>query len=347
MRSLLISLLLCVACQPRTETSEAPSDEAPSVSTRWVSAHGVENLSLLEATASVLAAPNASAVVTVPASARVMNVRVRAGEAVEAGQPLVDVLVPEVVHAAGALSSAQLRLEAAEARRTRLAPLVEQGLAKSSELAELSASIASTRAEAQTARATLRAAGISDQRATSLLESDGAIALRSPLTGMVTAVNTRPGEVRDPTSGPLVEVAGSSEVQIEARLMNSLPSHVSFEWTSPSGDLKLILTSESPRASSADGSRLAWFAIAPGQPSPTPGSVGRVRIAPQASWVVLPSRAVKTVDGKASVIVLRGERSAPQPVQLILQSGSEVVVSGIDKGTLVAADGELAGGSTP
>ena len=69
-----------------------------------------------------------------------MRVRVRPGQRVEKGEPLVDVSSAEVVRAAGALAAADLRLAAHDERRQRLAPLVDQGLARAQELSELDAS---------------------------------------------------------------------------------------------------------------------------------------------------------------------------------------------------------------
>jgi len=345
MTRLPIVLLFVLACSSASPALEPMREEAPSSGTRWVHAEAVQGLGLLEAPARVLASPDGSAVVTAPAGARVLRVRVRPGEGVKEGDPLVDVLVPDVVHAAGALSSANLRLGAAEARRARLAPLVEQGLSRASELAELDATIATTRAEAQTARATLRAAGVSDQRASTLLAADGSIALRSPLTGMITAVDARSGEVREPAAGPLVEIAAPSVVQIEARMMATPPAGVQFEWLSTLGQLPITLRAISPRANAEDGSKLAWFDL-PAESTALPaGAVGRVRTVSKPGWVMVPIRALFLADGKTSVVVLSGEGTAQMPVHVVMQNGSEAVVEGLKAGARVAADASLATGT--
>lgn len=338
-------LLFLVACSSAAPAAEPIRDEAPSSMTRWVEAEAVKGLALLEAPARALAAPEGSAVVSAPASARVLLVRVRPGEVVKEGDALVDLLVPDVVHAAGALASATLRLQAAELRRGRLAPLVEQALARASELAELDATIATTRAEAQTARATLRAAGVSDAKARGLLAGDGSISLRSPLAGMVTAVSAQPGQVRSPGDGPLVEIAAASAVQIEARLMVTPPDGAQFEWLSTLGKVPLVLRAISPRANTQDGSKLAWFEVASGSASPPAGSVGRVRTVPQPDWVMVPTRAITFDEGEPRVIVLDQERATQVPVSVLMQNGSEAIIVGIKAGTRIAADAALARGA--
>jgi len=66
------------AAEPRSEIARAPSD-----------------LSLLEAPANVVASPGSEARVSASLDARVVAVHVRAGDRVEVGDPIVDVVMPQ------------------------------------------------------------------------------------------------------------------------------------------------------------------------------------------------------------------------------------------------------------
>ena len=215
--------LALAACSSKPVEVEVPSvPTAPSSTTRWVKPRPAADVGLLEAPARVLPAPHGAAAISPPLKARVLRVRVRPGQRVQEGEALVDVLMPEAVQAAGALSAALIKQEAFAARKVQLEALKAEGLVRASELADVEAQLATARADAQAARATLRAASVSDKAAEGLLSLDGAVALRSPIAGLVSAVEAMPGEVREPTSRPLVEVVGESEGQVEARLPGAL-----------------------------------------------------------------------------------------------------------------------------
>ena len=341
-----LALTILCACNARALEADAAEQAAPSAKTRWLEAEPVTRLSLLEAPARVLPAPNSSALVSAPLAARVLRARVRPGQTVEANDPLVELLVPDAVRAAGELAAARLRVEAYERRRAKLAPLVEQGLARTADLTELDAALSLARADSQTARATLRSAGVSDRQAALLLEGDGTLVLRAPLAGMVTSVTATPGESCD-AQKPLVAISGTSDVQLEARFAVQPPKGSRFEWLSTDGQVPLELEALSPRAEPEDGSRKAWLRVAEAHDAPTAGALGTVRIVPEKDWVALPSGSLEESAGSAFVNVLDREHTERRKVRVILRSASTSVVAGVAPGTLVASDAEALHGGGP
>lgn len=319
--------------------NEAPhADEAPSVDTRWVHPEPGTRATWLEAAARVLQSPEATSVVSVPMAARVLRVRVRPGQRVKRDEALVEVLLPQLLSAAGALSAASLRIEAYTARKARLTPLVEQGLSRSIELSDVEANLALARAEREAARATLRVSGVHEADVAKLLSGNGTIALRAPNDAMVVSVTTRPGEVRDPTSGPLLELVGTGLLQVEARFMVEPPAGVAFEGLFSGHVVPLVLDAFSPRAAPEDGSRTAWFRVKDDAPGLVAGSLGRVRWLPDPAWLAVPASALRNEAGQTVVLVRENGKVASRPVQVIAHSVSDALVSGLSTGDFIASD---------
>lgn len=344
MKAFVCASLLCftLGCAEAAKSAEAPiapraTPASPSSHTRWIKVRPAKDMGLLDAPARVLAAPQGAAALSPPLKARVVRVRVRHGQLVAAGQPLVDVLMPEAVQAAGALSAATIKAEAWARRQTQLLALKAEGLARATEVAEVEALLAGARADAQAARATLRAAGVGDQQAEALLQSDGTVSLRSPIAGVITDVDARLGEVREPTGKALVEVAGESEGLVEARMLTEIISGVPAEFIAPDGTVvPLTLVSISPRVETRDGARLAWFKATAG--TLFTGTAGRVRLHPLESWRAVPAQAVKGDAPGTRVFVREGEKAVATPVKLIERSGAEAIVEGLSLEAEVAAD---------
>jgi len=305
-----------------------------------VKSRAASEASLLDAPARVLAAPDAAAAISAPLRARVVKVQVRAGQTVDRGQALVDVMMPELVQAAGSFSAATLKAAAYAKRKAQLELLKADGLVRSAELADVDASLATMRADAQAARATLRAAGLTDQQAEGLLTSDGTVSLRAPIAGMVTAVDTIAGEVREAGGRPLVELAGQGKSQVEARLQGDFIEGGEFELLTASGvRVSLAPISVSPRVEARDGTRLAWFTVDP-EASLLPGAQGRVRVLSRATWRAVPAAAVVGIGEDAQVITRKANRAVPVPVKVIAISGAEAIVDGLAAELEVAAEGQ-------
>jgi membrane fusion protein, heavy metal efflux system len=348
-RSLLIASMLLAACgqDPAASSPSGTTDPPPAAPSReghTVLVESARHVAWLDAPARTLAAPDSIAVVGVPLPARVMRIRVQAGQQVEAREVVLEVLMPELVRAAGALTAANLRLDAYTGRLQRLQPLVDQGLARSVEAAEVEAQVALTKAEREMARATLRAAGVSDSEAAALTHNGGVIALRTPIAGTVTAQNAHVGEHRDPNSGSLVEVTRAGPWQVEARLLTEPIPGVPFEWIDGARTVPLTLDTLSPAASTPDGARLAWLHPTDATHVLPAGLVGRIRPIPSGDWVSVPAAALLR-EGDSSY-VMKGNADAFEKVtvNVITGYGDRVLVTGIESGSRVLAD---AVGGTP
>lgn len=332
-----VAVLGCEKAAVAPVERELPS--ARSVSTRWVETRAAEDTTLLEAPARVLPSPESIASAAPPLQARIIRVRVHPGQRVVQHEPLVDVLMPELLHAAGDLAGEQLKVEAFTRRKAQLEALKADGLARVAELAEVEAQLATARADSQAARATLRASGVSDKLAEGLVTGDGVVSLRSPIAGIVSAVDATVGEVREPAGKPLVTVVGDGEGRVEARLPANASSGARFSFVVGTQRRHLELVSVSPRLEAADGSRLAWFSVPDG--GLPIGATGRVRIGADPAWRVVPARAVLDADGRARVRQRSADGSAAWvDVRVIARSGAEAVVEGLGPDAVVAAEAE-------
>jgi membrane fusion protein, heavy metal efflux system len=341
MNRVLVFSLLIAACEraaapPPTQTAPLT---ATSATTRWVDTRSAEDTALLEAPGRVLASPESVASIAPPLQARVVRVRVRPGQRVSVGEPLIDVLMPELLHAAGDLAGEQLKVDAYARRRTQLEVLKSEGLVRLAELAEVEAQLATARADAQAARATLRASGVSDKQAEALVTGDGVLSLRAPIAGLVTAVEATPGEVRDPAGRPLAQLVGVGEGRVEARLPSNPSDGARFSFHSGALVLPVDLISVSPRFEPSDGSRLAWFSARADAGVLPIGATGRLRVSADSSWRVVPSRALLESGGTVRVRQRTASGSSLIEVRVIARSGAEAVVVGLEPGTQVAADG--------
>ena len=339
-------MLSACAEQARSQEAVAPQ-QAPSASTRWLAVESASQSGWLDAPAQVVSSPNDTALVSAPLAARVVRTRVRAGQRVQAGEALVDVVMPELIRAAGALRSAELRLQSWQERRSLLAPLVEKRLARAAELSDVDANIAAIRGERESARATLRAAGESDKRAGAVLDGDGTVALRAPIEGVVVGVTAKVGETREPAAGPLVElVSADADPTVQARFSAAPPEGSSFEWVDATRTLPLVLDAMSPHADERDGSRNGWL-HAEGKVSLVAGSLGRVRVVAPADWGIVPAGAVSERSAGSFVMVKTESGSQATRVELIQRSRGEALVKGLSPGALVAADANAIAESRP
>lgn len=340
LRAFSIALLSCsFSCASHEIQNEPVPVQSPSVATRWQAVEPAGRSAWLDAPARVVSSPNDTALVTVPLAARVLRVRVHPGQQVREGEPLVDVVMPELIRAAGALRSAELRLASWQERRNIVAPLLEKGLARAVELSEIDANIASVRGDRESARATLRAAGEADGRAGSLLDGNGTVALRAPITGVVVNVATKVGEVREPNSGPLFElISVDADPRIEAQFSATPPVGATFEWVGATLTIPLVLETLSPHADERNGSRTGWLIASESRAALVAGSLGKVRMVVREDWVVIPAAAIEIANATTVVESKTADGVRKVPVQVIQQSRTEALVSGLPADAMIAAD---------
>jgi multidrug efflux pump subunit AcrA (membrane-fusion protein) len=321
-------------------------------------------LPLLEAPARVLLSPEATAEVVPPFRGRITRIHVRPGQKVARGAPIIDVVMPELLRAAGAYLAAGTRLGAYGKRRAQLQSLRGEGLVRLSDLAEVETHIAEAQADQQAALGTLRAADLSGADAARLLQGGGTLTLRAPIPGVITHVRATLGETHENTDLPLATIAGEGGVQIEARLGRPLPAGAQVSFISATGTtVPLRSLSSAPVVDPRDGTTLAWFAPAEearaaGLPG---GTQGRLRAvlsdgapAPDgggAAPVAIPARALLPDPRGAAVLRRRAGQVAQVAVEVLSTSGTDALVRGdLRPGDEVAADAGLAqagGGNEP
>ncbi len=293
-------LLIVSACSG--PVAQPPAPEPPALS--WTAVVADDAAATLEVPARVLAGPGAHSVVTPPLRATVLRLRARAGDTVDAGAPLVDVVMPELLDAAGRLEGAHVRLEAWSTRHTQLTQLRAEGLARSLEVSEAAARVAEAKADLQAARAILLSAGVRDGQAAALLTGTGALPLRAPVAGVVTAVSASVGESREPGAGPLLWLSSEGPTRVEARFTHAVPDG-KYDFVGAEGSTALALLSRAPGADPRDGTFLAWFEP---ERALQAGSLGRVVLRGSAAGGLfrVPARALFRVEGAAHVETKNG-----------------------------------------
>jgi membrane fusion protein, heavy metal efflux system len=322
---MLVGLVVWCGCPSAPSAPSAPPSLEPAAA--WAKVQPASGLATLEVPARALAGPEASTSVTPPLRATVVRVRAQTGDTVDAGAPLVDVVMPELLEAAGRFEGARVRLQAWTERQAQLRALRADGLARSLDVSEASARVAEAKADQQAARAVLLSAGLRDVDAAPLLGGNGWVALRAPFSGVVVALNASVGEHKEPAGGPVAQVAREAPVRVEARFPRRPPDgHYAFVFVG--GECPLELVARAPMADPRDGSVLVWFA-----PSGLvrAGTMGRVVLREAAkgddvgdALFRLPAQAIRRVDGSAHVQT----RSGKVDVEVVHCEAVDCVVRG-------------------
>ncbi|WP_169788839.1 efflux RND transporter periplasmic adaptor subunit [Vulgatibacter incomptus] len=335
-----VSIVAFAGCASKADPTEVL--ERPAISSArspWVQARSPEGLSLLEAPATVVGAAESEAALAVPFAARIDTVRVRIGDKVAKGAPLLDVVMPEVVGAAGRLAAARVRIDVHGQRKARLEALKEHGLVRLADLAEVEAALGEAKAERLVARAILAGAGIGENEAGRLLSGSGTVPLRSPVAGVVVAIDAPLGSVREAGGVPLVRVAGEAGGRVVARMSGPIPDGAALSFVAGSGEpVPLTPISTSPRIDPRDGTRELF--LEPDRPLPS-GTAGVLRIStpPELGAVAIPSLSLLFEGGEAFVFRQSGEGAERVIVRVLSSSGIDALVSGeLKSGDSVAAD---------
>ena len=310
---------------------------ASAIAVERVAAGSLANEILAQAT--IAAPPEGRALLTARADGAVVRINKRLGDAVGAGETVALIESREA-----AAFVAERNAAAAQAQAARAAAAREQRLftAKITARQDLEATIAARRtaeAELQRTNAAVRAAGV--------VGGGRYLAVRSPISGRITEVDTQLGAYVS-AGAELFNVSNPRSIQAEAAVPVADAQRIQ------PGDAALI---ELPNGGLVDArvrsvtpalnleSRAATVVLQMnGSPGGlTQGQAVRVRITPRggpASRIVLPEEAVQQVEGRDVVFVQVKRGFQATPVSVGRRSGGRVeILQGLRAGQTVITRG--------
>ena len=317
-----LPIFLLVGCNAAAPTTQqAPDARAPSALATWVVLRDAGEARLLEASARIVPAPGASAALTPPLTARLLQFHVRMGDRVAAGARVATVLMPEAVAAAGRLLAARTRLIAVGERQRGIEALAKEGFSRLADRIEVQSQMADANAEEQVAKATLAAAGISPQHAEHLIADEGRVELRAPFAGIVIELDGDIGEQRAAGGKPFARIIDVSRLVIEASFTQAIEAGTPAAFIDGRGnDGAVEWASKSLVADPLTGVFRAHFTV-PAKADWQAGTFGRIQLRPQQKWLLVPSAAI-TSDGE---VVL--DSGARVKVEVISRSAAEAIIA--------------------
>ncbi|HSC87960.1 MAG TPA: efflux RND transporter periplasmic adaptor subunit [Polyangiaceae bacterium] len=325
-----------------TDHAAGPSDAArPSASTRFVAVRQPSDPSLLEAPGILRADASSSGELSALQRLMVQRVLVQVGERVEKGQPLVEVLCPDVQQAAASLVSAASLRQAHATRAKELEQLRGEGLATQAEVLSERMQERASEAEQLRSAATLAAAGLKSSDAAGIVGS-GHWKLRAPVAGIVTELAARPGATYDGGGAPLLRVVGTGGTRVEVHTASGLPSISAADFVTLDGRTFRMATEPLNQVVSPnDGTRTSWYALidAPPLQDGLRGSV-RVHAASDVWEVPLGALGALTTGSARALQRLRAQQTETISVRVLAASGSSAWVTGdLREGDRVAEAG--------
>lgn len=338
MRRAAIALLL-LACGEPSEPLEAEHDEAATGAARWEPVRRPSDAALLEHPAHVVAGASAQSEIGAPFRARVLRVHVVPGARVEAGDPVLDVVMPEVLDAAALVAGLGPRIAAHRARVEELERLRAERLVEAASVFEQRAALAELEAERMRALAILRAAGLDAGDATRVVRA-GSITLRAPSAGVVRTIDAHLGETREAGGAPFARIVGEADARIEVR--SPAPLVTASDATFEGADGTIVPLAPEPLArlvDPQDGTHVTW--LAPREPVRlSDGLRGRVRLALRGESIFeVPASALVLGEDGAHLVVRRGSRIERVAAEVVSSSGASAIVdAALREGDFVAAD---------
>lgn len=342
---LLVCALLGACSNPVSEASNRKTDDPPQKPNESLRFEVVRSTSgeLSGVVPGRLAfKPTALAAVNTPIQARIVAIHVSPGQFVSSDTPLATLQGSEVAGIRSALEQAEARNATAEDALKRQQEMMQKGVGLEAE--RFAAETAAREARSELARATRAAHMIGD--------GDGdAFILRTPKSGVVTAVRGHLGAMASPDGEPLFDVGDTSNLGVVAdvpesdiigidggqRAEVSLPL-INRSFPAVVDTVGRVVDGEQRRAPvylsfEGDGERL------------TAGMLAEVRFHIKASSVIsLPIEAVLIKDGAQRIVyVLREDgRLEARPVIVSASRDGRVTVSdGLHPGDSVVVHGAL------
>jgi RND family efflux transporter MFP subunit len=269
--------------------------------------------------------------------ARINEIRVRAGDLVNAGDVLVtlerDDLEARVAQARDGLAAAEAELELAQVAESRARDLLDQGVGTRQALDEAVSTLRVAESEVKRRRQALSEA----RTALSYAE------IRTPVGGRVVDRLAQPGDVASP-GVPLLEIYDPARLRVEAPVRESLAVGLSVGDTlrvavdALGRDFEGVIDEIVPFAEPGARTLLVKVAL-PGDPRLFSGLFARVFVpAGETSRIVIPTGAVARIGQLSYVTVVgTGDRRARRLITTgkTLDGGRIEVLSGLDAGESV------------
>lgn len=292
------------------------------------------------AQATVTAPPEGQALVTARADGAVVRINKRLGDPVGAGETIALLESREAAAFVAERNAASARATAARAAAARERRLFREKITARQDLEAAEAARAEAEAELQRTQAAVRAAGVT---------GDGRyLAVRSPISGRITEVDTQLGAYVS-AGAELFNVANPRSIQVDAAVpavdaQRIQPGDRAVVELPNGGTAEAVVRSSTPSLNPE--SRTATIVLQPaGMPAGlTQGQAVRVRIVPRGSVtgsaVVLPEEAVQQVEGRDVVFVEVEAGFQAVPVTVGQRSGGRVeITEGLKPGLIVVTEG--------
>lgn len=289
----------------------------------------------LRLTGRVEAAPSARAMVAAPVSGSIERVLVAPGGRIGAGGALAVIRSAEGAAVSAEATAAAAEAEAARAALAREERLFTAGVTARQDWEAARAATARANAEAASARAKVAAYGSPG--------ASGQATVRSPIAGIVTAVQVGPGGFVA-QGGPIAEVANPNQVEVvfnapaeaAAKLRVGAPLRV----IGPDGsEASAVIVGVAPLAQGATGA-----AVVRARPSGgvfTPGAAVSAVVATQGGgYPAVPAEAVQTLEGRSVVFIAEAGGFRAQSVTPgRTGAGMTEIVAGLKGGERIAGRG--------
>lgn len=271
--------------------------------------------------------PGAEAAVDSPLPGVVTAVHVGPGDRVRPGDILATVRSPDGAASRADVDALSAAVEAAQSAERRDRTLFEQGWISQARLDVTNAEVRRAEAELRAARARIATYGAPG--------SDGRVAVRTPIGGIVTAVSVTPGQFLHEEAQQVAMVSDARRVELAFEAPPQAAGHIRvgdrLTATVPGAEpIAATVTAIAPvnaagvvviRAQAASGAL------------PAVGTVVSARLASDSSddALTVPLDAVQSIEGVPSVFVFTGEGFRAVPVVTGATSGGSVmIVSGLD-----------------
>jgi cobalt-zinc-cadmium efflux system membrane fusion protein len=291
------------------------------------------------AQATVAAPPEGQALLTARADGAVVRIEKRLGDPVQAGETVALIESRDAAGFVAARNAAAARAGAARAAAAREQRLFSARITARQDLEAANAASAEAQAELQRAETALRASGVT---------GDGRyLAVRSPIAGRITEVDTQLGAYVS-AGAELFNVADPRRIQIDAAVPSTdaqriRPGDRAIVELPDGGTVDAVVRSATPALNPE--SRTATVVLQPaGVPAGlTQGQAVRARIMPRggaASGIVVPEEAVQQVEGRDMVFVQTQSGFQAVPVSVGQRSGGRAeILSGLRPGQVIVTQG--------